>query len=152
MKAILNGEVIGLNEITEDMFSFIAENKRTLYNKKWYFNPNGAVIDENVSISPDKNYTLKADYQNFSGVEQWEITAEKQAEIDLLNGKKSQIAGLFNSVIDEINTLYPGLNITANDNIADVAFKMLSAGVEWADVDKYGARLKLLSDALNNLN
>lgn len=102
-------------------------------------------------FAPSENHSLKADYQNFTGADQWEITAEKQSEIDLQSQKKAQIEGLFNSVIDEINTLYPDLNITSSDNISDVAFKMLSAGVAWDDVDKYGARLKLLSGAIKDL-
>ncbi len=51
MKALLNNEVIDLNELTESQVPAVEIAQRTQYNGKWYFNPDGAEI---IATVPDK--------------------------------------------------------------------------------------------------
>lgn len=73
MKAILNNEVIELNELTETQVEKIPSDQRTKHNNKWYFNPDGAVIAEDMIPPPSP-------YHKWNGTE-WIPDASKRQEI-----------------------------------------------------------------------
>ena len=52
------------------------------------------------------------------------------------------------AVMAEVNGKYEGLDLQASDSVATAATKMLAAGVTWPDVDTYGARLRLIAEAI----
>ena len=55
MKAILNGELIELNELTAEQVKLVAESQKSKYKGKWYFNPDGATISPNANESEFKD-------------------------------------------------------------------------------------------------
>jgi hypothetical protein len=60
--------------------------------------------------------------------------------------------GILQSMTAMVNTLngkYPTLNLSIYDNPKDAGEKMILSGVDWSDVDVYGARLKMLYEQLN---
>jgi len=79
------------------------------------------------------------------------IIADPSAVEAALAAKLNTLTAALASVIAEINGKYAGLSITADDTISAAATKMIESGVIWSDVDTYGARLKLLYDAINEL-
>lgn len=55
------------------------------------------------------------------------------------------------ATVNDLNATYPGLDLEATDSIADAAGKMIAAGLEWSVVDTYGARLRLIAEAIDQL-
>ena len=54
VKAILNNNIVKLNSLSENQIEVIPENKRIFYDGEWYFNPDGAVINDNANVEEFK--------------------------------------------------------------------------------------------------
>lgn len=72
MKALLNNQIINLNEIESSFLSFVTLEQRVLFDGKWYFNPDGAIIIPNIPDKPSKWHT----WSNNT----WEIDLSKAKE------------------------------------------------------------------------